>query len=82
LPLSEKIDGAARALAAQDQHGVISELSREFGISRPTVYAVQETASEVLEAHFEKSERLAFAYRLSAVARCHRSLNSNLDPIV
>jgi hypothetical protein len=31
-------------------------LSREFGISRPTVHAVQETASEVLKAHFEKPE--------------------------
>ena len=31
-------------------------MSRELGISRPTIYSVKETASGVLEAHFEKSE--------------------------
>jgi hypothetical protein len=56
LTLAEKIDCAARALAIQDQHGAISELSREFTISRPTLYEARETASAVLEAHFKKSE--------------------------
>jgi hypothetical protein len=56
LTLSEEIECAVSALASQDRHGVISDLSREFGISRPTVYAVKETASEVLKTHFEKAQ--------------------------
>jgi hypothetical protein len=34
----------------------MSDLSRELGISRPTLYEARETASAVLEAHFKKSE--------------------------
>jgi len=34
----------------------MSDLSREFGISRPTLYAARETACSVLEAHFKESE--------------------------
>jgi len=56
LTLPEKIDCAARALATRDRHGVISDLSREFAVSRPTLYEARETATEVLEAHFKKSE--------------------------
>ena len=36
--------------------GAWSDHRREFGLSRPTVYEVKETACEVLKAHFEKSE--------------------------
>jgi len=56
LVLSEKIDCAVRALATQDRHGAISDLSRELGISRPTLYEARDTASTVLEAHFKTSE--------------------------
>ncbi len=56
LTLPEKIDFAARALATQDRHGAISDLSREFAVSRPTLYEARETLTEVLEAHFKKSE--------------------------
>lgn len=56
LTLAEKIDCAARVLATGDRHGTISDLSREFGISRPTLYEARETATVVLEAHFKKSE--------------------------
>lgn len=56
LTLPEKIDCTARALAAQDRHGVISDLSREFAVSRPTLYEARETVAEVLEAHFKKLE--------------------------
>ena len=31
-------------------------MSREFGISRPTLYEARETACSVLEAHFKESE--------------------------
>jgi hypothetical protein len=34
----------------------MSGLSRELGISRPTLYEARETASAVLEAHFKESE--------------------------
>ena len=56
LKLSEKIDCAARALATQDRHGTISDLSREFSISRPTLYEARDAASSVLEAHFKQPE--------------------------
>jgi len=56
LTLSEKIECAVSALTNQEEHGAITDLSREFGLSRPTVYEVKETTSEVLKAHFEKSE--------------------------
>ena len=56
LVLSEKIQCAVRALAAQDCHGALSDLSRELGISRPTLYQARDTASTVLEAHFKASE--------------------------
>ncbi len=56
IALSEKIGCAVSALHTQEEHVAISELSREFGISRPTVYAAKETACEVLKAHFENSE--------------------------
>lgn len=56
LTLSEKIECAVRALTHQEEPGAISELSRKFGLSRPTVYEVKDTACEVLKAHFEQSD--------------------------
>ena len=56
LTLAEKIDCAARVLATRDQHGAMSDLSREFDVSRPTLYEARETTTAVLEAHFKKSE--------------------------
>ena len=54
LHLLEKIDCSARALANQGEHGALSELSREFSISRPTLYEIRDTATAVLEAHFKQ----------------------------
>lgn len=56
LTTSQKMQCAAMALAGQEAHGTISVLSREFGLSRPTLYEVRDTASEVLKEHFEKEE--------------------------
>lgn len=52
LTLSQKVQCAARALGRQ-AHGVITALSAEFGISRPTVYDAAATAQAVLEQHFD-----------------------------
>jgi hypothetical protein len=46
----------AMALAGQEVHGTVSEVSCEFGISRPTVYEARSTAGEVFWRHFEKEE--------------------------
>lgn len=54
LTTSQKIECAAQALARQ-AHGVISALSGEFGLSRPTVYEAAATAEAVLEQHFSQS---------------------------
>ena len=35
-------------------HGTISAISREFGISRPTVYEARNTVDEMLREHFEQ----------------------------
>ncbi len=56
LTTSQKIECAATVLARQQEHGAKSELSRTYGISRPTVYAAGATAQEVLEAHFQPPE--------------------------
>ena len=56
LTLSEKVDCAARVVTTQNRHETLSELSREFGISRPTLYKARDSASSVLEAHFKQTE--------------------------
>ena len=38
LTTSQKIECAAKALAGQVAHGTLTLVSREYGISRPTVY--------------------------------------------
>lgn len=53
LTLSQKIQCAAQAVGLQ-VHGVITALSREFGLSRPTVYEVAATAEALLQRHFER----------------------------
>jgi len=54
LTLSQKVQCAAQALGRQ-AHGVITALSLELGISRPTVYEAAATAEEVLREHFERA---------------------------
>ncbi len=54
LTTSQKTQCAAIALAGQEVHGTISAISREFGISRPTVYEARSTVDEMLREHFEQ----------------------------
>jgi hypothetical protein len=56
LMTSQKIECVAKALAGQEDGGGIAGLSREYGVSRPTVYAAKGAASEVLREHFEEPE--------------------------
>ena len=44
------------ALGGQEVHGTISGVSREFGISRPTVYKPRNTAGDVLREHLEQED--------------------------
>ncbi len=60
LTTSQKSQCAVKALAGQEVHGMISAISREFGISRPTVYEARNTAGELLREHFEQEDS---AYR-------------------
>ena len=64
LTTSQKVDCAAQALAGQEVHGTVSELSRQFGLSRPTLYQAREVASEVLTEHFAKDEAEQQAVRV------------------
>ena len=52
LTTSQKVECAALALAGQDCHGTVSAVSRQFAISRPTVYQARDTAAQVLTEHF------------------------------
>ena len=56
LTLAQKIHCAAQALGRQ-AHGVITALSMELGVSRPTVYEAAATAEAVLAHHFATAER-------------------------
>ena len=53
LSTSHKVDLAVLSLATQGDYGSVSTLSRKFEVSRPTVYDVRQTASDVLERHFD-----------------------------
>ena len=57
LTTSQKVECAAQALAGQEVHGTVSELSRRFGISSPDgVRSAGKRRDEVLAEHFEKDE--------------------------
>lgn len=53
LTIPQKIQCSIQALLAQ-LHGGMSELSREFTVSRPTLYAAAATVETVLETHFSQ----------------------------
>lgn len=53
LTIPQKIQCSIQALLAQ-LYGGISHLSREFEVSRPTLYAAASTANTLLEAHFSQ----------------------------
>ena len=59
LTASQKVEFAAKALARQE-HGAITALGGNFGVSRPTVYAAAQTAEQVLGHHFEQATRGGF----------------------
>jgi len=52
LSTSRKLELAASALGMQGLHGVMTDLARDFGVARGTVYSAQHTARELLMAHF------------------------------
>jgi len=54
LSIQAKVQCAAQAVSEQGES--IAGISRAFGVSRPTVYAVKATAQCVLEEHFEDLE--------------------------
>ena len=70
LTTSQKVQCAARALAGQEVHGTVSELARQFNISRPTVYDARGVAAEVLTEHFEKGEGEHQAVRVTVDEAC------------
>jgi len=56
LPTPQKTQLAAGALSGQGTYGTITDLSQQYGVSRPTVYSAGETADAVLTRHFEEAE--------------------------
>jgi len=55
LPAPVKAHLAASAISGQGQHGALSDLARQYDVSRPTIYAVGSEAKEVLEGHFNNA---------------------------
>lgn len=58
LPTSQKIDLAVLSLATQGDYGSVSALSEIFKVSRPTIYDVQQTTSDLLERHFDSTDAM------------------------
>jgi transposase-like protein len=52
------------APVGQEVAGTISEVSRKFGISRPTIYEARNAACEVLSECFERAESAYRAVRV------------------
>jgi hypothetical protein len=56
LPTSRKVDLAVLSLATQGDYGSISALSERFEVSRPTIYDVKRSTSNLLEKHFDGAD--------------------------
>jgi len=56
LQTSQKVDLAVFSLATQGNYGSVSHLSEIFEVSRPTIYNVQQTTSDLLEQHFHSTD--------------------------
>ena len=69
LPPSSKVDIATLALALQGQHGVISELSHEYGIPRQKVYDMREKGNDALTKTFTAHARQPDAFTLEVLQR-------------
>jgi len=50
----QKVEMAAQALGRAHEHGAMSDVAREFCVSRPTVYAARSAAANVLAEHFDE----------------------------
>ena len=77
LTTPRKIECVAKALAGQEALGGIAALSREFGISRPTIYAAKEVASEVLREHFEATGSDRVCSASDPLSRCTAVLRAD-----
>jgi len=55
LPAAAKTHLAVLAAGGQGSHGSLSAVARQFGVSRPTVYAAASEATDVLTTHFSGS---------------------------
>lgn len=69
LTASQKVEFAAKALA-QQEHGAITALGCDFGVSRPTVYAAAQTAEQVLGQHFEQAARGGWCIEVDQAQLC------------
>jgi hypothetical protein len=72
LTTSQKVECAALALAGQGCHGTVSAVSRQYEVSRPTVYEARAAATRVLTEHFSSEEQ---AVRVTVdEAQLHRAV--------
>ncbi len=60
LSPADKVELAAAALARRNEFGAKTKLAQQFGVSRPTVYSAESTASAVLGEHFEETDRTKY----------------------
>jgi len=57
LTTCNKVDLAAASVARQGMYGVVTELAKHFGVSRPTVYSARQQGLEALVGQFDAEVR-------------------------
>jgi hypothetical protein len=56
LTIEQKIKLGIDVFSGQEQHGTITQLSDEFGVSRHTVYDVKDTINNLINEHYDNNE--------------------------
>ncbi|MCN4144831.1 MAG: hypothetical protein LC437_07245, partial [Thiohalomonas sp.] len=56
LTTPQKIEFSAKVLPNQGLHDSVTQMSQEYGLSRPTLYRVHENTAEILFQHFTQTQ--------------------------
>lgn len=59
LSFAQKIQLGINVFSGQEQHGTITQLSEEFGISRHTIYGVKDTINNLVNEYYSAQEPIS-----------------------